>query len=148
MHTRLLDNSFALASCKVQIPGMNQPILEGGLGFAFTYNYGQDFLSSESHKQLKQKFDNILGSSNCVPINLNNLNKKHLLNFIFGVLVSQKGVFCKGKIEQHGQILKKILRVRKQYELFNTPAQIITITDKMIYLMRGRTHIVFNFSNE
>ena len=101
MHSRLLDNSFVLASCKKEIPGINQPILEGGLGFTFTYNYGQDFLSSESHKELKEKFDSILSCSNCVPIDLDKLDKKHALNCIFAVFASEKGIFCKGNLKSN-----------------------------------------------
>jgi hypothetical protein len=39
MNSRLHENGFTLASCKKEVPGLNQPILEGGLGFTFTYNY-------------------------------------------------------------------------------------------------------------
>lgn len=39
MNHRLQENGFTLASCKKEVPGLNQPILEGGLGFTFTYNY-------------------------------------------------------------------------------------------------------------
>lgn len=56
MTSRLLDHGFTLASCKNDIPGMTQPILAGGLGFTFTYNYGQDFIDSNTHQELKDKF--------------------------------------------------------------------------------------------
>lgn len=46
MNHRLHENGFTLASCKKEVPGLNEPILEGGLGFTFTYNYSENFLQS------------------------------------------------------------------------------------------------------
>jgi hypothetical protein len=75
---------------------LNQPILEGGLGFTFTYNYSENFLQTHTPVELREKFDKILHSSNCVAINLDELTPAHELNFLFAVLVSRKGIFCKG----------------------------------------------------
>ena len=53
MNHRLQENGFTLASCKKEVPGLNQPILEGGLGFTFTYNYNENFLKCKSHTELR-----------------------------------------------------------------------------------------------
>ena len=37
MNNRIHEHGFTLASSKREIPGLNQPILEGGLGFTFSY---------------------------------------------------------------------------------------------------------------
>jgi hypothetical protein len=36
---RLKEDSITLASSKEFIPGLTEPIIEGGLGFSFTYNF-------------------------------------------------------------------------------------------------------------
>jgi hypothetical protein len=36
---RLSEESITLASSKEFIPGLTDPILEGGFGFSFTYNF-------------------------------------------------------------------------------------------------------------
>lgn len=53
LNQRLSEGGLTLASSKKEVPGLNQPILEGGLGFTFTYNYDTNLLLSQNHKELK-----------------------------------------------------------------------------------------------
>lgn len=56
---------------------MNQPVLEGGLGFTFTYNHDTNILFSETHQELIEKLNKILKSSNCMSLNFDNLSENH-----------------------------------------------------------------------
>lgn len=85
------------------------------MGFTFTYNYNENFLNCKTHEELKEKFDKLEESSNCVAINLDELNQDHELNFLFAVLVSGKGIFCKGELSPDKYILlNKLFSIRKQ----------------------------------
>ena len=50
LNQRLSEGGLTLASSKKEVAGLNQPILEGGLGFTFTYNYDTNLLLSQNHK--------------------------------------------------------------------------------------------------
>lgn len=58
-------------------------------------------MESNSHIDLKTKFDKILGSSNCIPFDLNFLTPEKEMNFLFAVFASGKGVFCKGSLRKN-----------------------------------------------
>lgn len=130
LNQRLSDNGLTLASSKKEVPGLNQPILEGGLGFTFTYNYDTNLLLSHTHQELKEKFEKIFTSSNCISIDFDNLDQEHFLNLTFAFFVSQKGVFCKGDFRKIDDQLKKLLFVRKKSDLFDDRAKIISISDE------------------
>ena len=75
-------------------------------------------MDCKSSIELKQKFDKILASSNCVPVNLDLLSTQSELNFLFAVFTSGRGVFCKGSLNKNKKLIEKVLRTRNQSEIF------------------------------
>ena len=68
------------------------------------------------------------------------------MNFLFAVLVSGKGIFCKGTLSyDHKAFLHKLFTIRKQPQLFNDSTTIKKISDTTILAERGKTKILFNF---
>ena len=70
------------------------------------------------------------------------------MNFLFSVFTSEKGVFCKGSLHKAQELIKKVLQVRNQNEIFNEEVEIENITDQVITVRRNRAIIVFNFSEK
>ncbi len=81
-----------------------------------------------------------------MAINLDELTQEHELNFLFGVLASGKGIFCKGNLSKDiHKLLQKLFTVRKQPELFSEPTVISKVSGQLFIAERGNTTIMFNF---
>lgn len=116
---RLSDDAVTLASSKTFIPGLSEPIQEGGLGFSFTYNYHESLSLDQQHDSLYNVIKQIQASSNCLSLTFNEVQKEDYIYLLFSFIIAKKGVFTRGPITSIKNEMIKILKLRKQEELFN-----------------------------
>lgn len=71
-----------------------------------------------------------------------------MLNLIFTILLSKKGVFTRGDFDKIRLNLKKVLKLRCQDKLFDNEISNIKFmhNDEVILIQRGVSIILFNFS--
>lgn len=103
-------------------------------------------MDSKSHLELNEKFDKVVATSNCIPVNLDLLSREHEMNFLFSAFVSGKGVFCKGCLKKNQSLIEKVLLTRNQAEIFEREAEVTLMTDSAVVVSRGPAYILFNFS--
>jgi len=60
-------------------------------------------------------------------------------------MIAKKGVFTQGPILGLKNELMKILKLRKQEELFSEEAEVSTISEQCVSVNRGQLSIFFNF---
>lgn len=143
---RLSEESITLASAKQIIPGLNEPILEGGLGFSFTYNHHQSVALNQKHCDIYDAAQQIHCKSNCLAVSFDQFDKKDHLYLLFAFLISKKGVFSKGNFIPIKEELQKVLKLRKQEELFSEECKLIRMDETCMIVKRGKQLILCNFS--
>lgn len=145
---RLREDTITLASSKEFIPGLTWPILEGGLGFSFTYNFHETLSLKQQHESIYEMVKQIQSSSNCLSLHFDALQPSDYVYLLFTFLISKRGVFTRGPIEGLREDLKKVLKLRRQEELFQEECEMERIDEDCMVVSRGSNHIVFNFSRE
>jgi 1,4-alpha-glucan branching enzyme len=111
---RLREDCITLASSKEFIAGLTWPILEGGLGFSFTYNFHESLSLSQQHESIYEMVKQIQSSSNCLSLNFKDVQPTEHIYLLFTFLISRKGVFTRGPIGGIREDLKKVLKLRRQ----------------------------------
>ena len=145
---RLREDSITLASSKEFIPGLTWPILEGGLGFSFTYNFHESLSLSQQHESIYEMVKQIQSSSNCLSLNFSDIQPTEYIYLLFSFLISRRGVFTRGPIGVLREEVKKVLKLRRQEELFNEECTMERIDEDCMVVSRGNSNIVFNFSQK
>lgn len=145
---KLSDDAITLASSKSFIPGLSEPIQEGGLGFSFTFNYHESLSLDQQHESLYDVVKQIQASSNCLSLTFNEMQKEDYIYILFSFIISKKGVFTRGPIESIKNELIKVLKLRKQEELFREEAEVMRVSDDCVIVKRGDVMFLFNFSKE
>lgn len=93
---RLREDTITLASSKEFIAGLTWPILEGGLGFSFTYNFHEALSLRQQHESIYEMVKQIQSSSNCLSLHFDALQPNDHIYLLFAFLVSKRGVFTRG----------------------------------------------------
>lgn len=147
LNNRIIDSGITLGSSKDNVEALTGEIVEGGCGFNFTYNYHQSLVLKDKHQDLFAIVQKISDQSNCLAIDFDDFDSSHILNLIFAILVSKKGIFTKGDFSSIKPCLKKILKLRCQDKLFDNEISGIKFTqdDNVISIERGVSKILFNF---
>lgn len=96
---RLADDAITLASSKEFVAGLAEPILEGGLGFSFTYNYHECLTLSDKHCLLFASAKQIHSQSNCLSVDFRKFDRKDYIYLLFAFLISRKGLFTRGPFD-------------------------------------------------
>ena len=144
---RLREDTITLASSKEFIAGLTWPILEGGLGFSFTYNFHEALSLKQQHESIYEMVKQIQSSSNCLSLQLDHLQPSDHIYLLFTFLISKRGVFTRGPIAALREGLRKVLRLRRQEELFSEECEMERIDEDCMVVSRGTNRIVFNFSH-
>jgi hypothetical protein len=102
---------------------------------------------SQNHQTLIELVQDINTKSNCLAINFNDYDESHLLNMMFVILLSHKGVFSTGNFSKIQGELRKVLKLRSQDKLFEHKVSEIKLSsdDTVVKVRRGVSIIVFNF---
>lgn len=95
---RLREDTITLASSKEFIPGLTWPILEGGLGFSFTYNFHETLSLNQQHESIYEMVKQIQSSSNCLSLHFDSVQPSDYIYLLFTFLISKRGVFTRGPI--------------------------------------------------
>ena len=114
-----MDSGITLGSSTENIEALTGQIIDGGYGLDFTYNHHESLALSSKHQTLYETVTKISGQSNCLAINLNDFDDSHMLNLIFAIFLSNKGIFTRGDFSHIKNNLKKILKLRCQDKLFD-----------------------------
>lgn len=90
----------------------------------------------------------IQASSSCLALNLGSIQLEDYIYLLFTFMIAKKGVFTQGPILNLKNELIKILKLRKQEELFSEEAEVSNISDQCVNVNRGELTIFFNFGKD
>lgn len=83
-----------------------------------------------------------------MSITFDSVQKEDYIYLLFSFIIAKKGVFTRGSIASIKDELIKILRLRRQEELFSEEAEMMRINDECVMVSRGNRTVLFNFSKE
>jgi hypothetical protein len=142
---RLSESAVTLASSREVIVGLSSPILEGGLGFSFSYNFHESLSLSQQHESIYETAKQIHASSNCLSLDFSCMQPQDCTYLLFTFLISKRGVFARGPLRPIAAQLAKALHLRRQEELFNEEALLRRIDSDCVVIQRGQHLFLFNF---
>lgn len=76
------------------------------------------------------------------------MQKEDYIYLLFSFVISKQGVFTRGPVEAIKPELIKILKLRKQEELFHEETEMLRVSDDCVIVKRGAVMFLFNFSRE
>lgn len=145
---RLSESAVTLASSKEVIVGLSSPILEGGLGFSFSYNFHESLSLGQQHESIYSTANQIHASSNCLSLDFSSMHPHDCTYLLFTFLISKRGVFARGPLRPIAAQLTQALKLRKQEELFNEEALLRRIDSDCVVIQRGQHLFLFNFEEK
>lgn len=96
LNQKLCEGGLTIASTKEDIPGLNNQILDGGLGFSFSINENVDCTILQDYDTLQKNWQKIFMLSNSIKINLDPVLENEILQMFFVVFSSKHGVIFEG----------------------------------------------------
>ena len=114
LNQKLCEGGLTIASTKDDIPGLNNQILDGGIGFSFSINESVDCTSLQGYDTLQENWQKIFVLSNSIKINLDSVVENDILQLFFVVFSSKHGAIFNGDFSILSTRLEKLLSIRKK----------------------------------
>jgi hypothetical protein len=102
----------------------------------------------QQHDSIYEVVRQIQASSNCLALNFTSIQPEDYIYLLFSFMIAKRGVFTTGPVGSIRADLIKILKLRKQEEIFREEASVENINERCVIVRRGEITILFNFCKE